>query len=127
MNRTNVIPNSKGLLYLSPIFVFLVLYLAVSLVIGDFYKMPLSVAFIAASVWSIIIYRGPKLTDRIETFSKAAGSSNIIYMIWIFILAGAFASLAKESGSIDATVNLTLRLLPHKLLLPGLFTAACFM
>ncbi len=126
MNRTNVIPNSKGLLYLSPIFVFLVLYLAVSLVIGDFYKMPLSVAFIAASVWSIIIYRGPKLTDRIETFSKAAGSSNIIYMIWIFILAGAFASLAKESGSIDATVNLTLRLLPHKLLLPGLFTAACF-
>lgn len=126
MTHPSSIPVSRGLLCLSPILVFLVLYLAVSLVIGDFYRMPLSVAFIAASIWSVIIYRGSSLTERIETFSKAAGSPNIIYMIWIFILAGAFASLAKESGSIDATVNLTLRLLPHSLLLPGLFVGACF-
>lgn len=102
------------------------MYLAVSLAIGDFYKMPLSVAFIAASIWAIIIDRGHSLTERIETFSKAAGSSNIIYMIWIFILAGAFASIAKEIGSIDATVTATLKYLPHQLLLPGLFVAACF-
>lgn len=117
---------SQGLISLSPIFVFLVLYLAVSLIIGDFYKMPLSVAFISASIWAVIIDRGKPLSQRIETFSKAAGSSNIIYMIWIFILAGAFAALAKEIGAIDATVALTLKVLPYQLFLPGLFLAACF-
>ena len=126
MINSKNIPISKGLLSLSPILVFLVLYLAVSLIIGDFYKMPLSVAFISASIWAVIIDRGKPLSQRIETFSKAAGSSNIIYMIWIFILAGAFAALAKEIGAIDATVALTFKILPYQLLLPGLFLAACF-
>lgn len=126
MTQRYSIPVKQGLLSLSPILVFLVLYLVVSLVTGDFYRMPLSVAFMAASVWAVAIYRGQSLTERIETFSKEAGSPNIIYMIWIFILAGAFASMAKESGSIDATVSLTLKLLPHSLLLPGLFAGACF-
>lgn len=102
------------------------MYLVVSLVIGDFYKMPLSVAFIAASIWAVIIDGHKPLSQRIETFSKAAGSLNIIYMIWIFILAGAFASLAKETGSIDATVAVTMKYLPIRLLLPGIFVAACF-
>ncbi|MDE5554548.1 MAG: Na+/H+ antiporter NhaC family protein [Muribaculaceae bacterium] len=120
------ISHRQGLLALSPIFVFLLLYLVVSMVIGDFYKMPISVAFIAASVWAVIIDYKKPLSERIETFSRAAGSSNIIYMIWIFILAGAFASLAKEIGAIDATVNATLKFLPHELILPGMFLAACF-
>ena len=120
------ISHRQGLLALSPIVVFLLLYLVVSLVIGDFYKMPISVAFIAASIWAVIIDCKKPLSERIETFSKAAGSSNIIYMIWIFILAGAFASLAKEIGAIDATVNATLKFLPHELILPGIFMAACF-
>lgn len=120
------ISHRQGLLSLSPIFIFLALYLVVSLIIGDFYKMPISVAFIAASVWVVFIDRGKPLSERIETFSRAAGASNIIYMIWIFILAGAFASLAKEIGAIDATVNATLKMLPHQLILPGLFLAGCF-
>lgn len=47
-------------------------------------------------------------------------------MIWIFILAGAFAQSAKDIGAIDATVNLTLQFLPDRLLLAGIFLAACF-
>lgn len=47
-------------------------------------------------------------------------------MIWIFILAGAFAALAKEIGAIDATVAVTMKFLPYELFLPGLFLAACF-
>ena len=120
------ISGRQGLLSLSPIVVFLVMYLAVSVAIGDFYRMPLSVAFITASVWAVVIDRGRPLAKRLETFSRAAGTSNIIYMIWIFILAGAFASLAKEIGAIDATVTATLKYLPRQLLLPGLFVAACF-
>ncbi len=94
----------QGLWALSPVAVFLCMYLAVSLIIGDFYKMPLSVALLTASMWSVVIYRnGGSLAERIETFSRSAGHPNILYMIWIFILAGAFASLAKEIGAIDAT------------------------
>lgn len=117
----------RGLLALSPVAVFLCLYLVASIAIGDFYKMPLSVAFLVASVWAVAVYtRGGGLVERIETFSRSAGHSNILYMIWIFILAGAFASVAKEIGSIDATVNFTLRFFPSRFIVPALFVASCF-
>ena len=121
------ISTRRGLLALSPVVVFLALYLVVSIVIGDFYKMPLAVALLAASVWGIVIHtQGGTLIERIETFSRSAGHTNILYMIWIFILAGAFASLAKEIGSIDATVNFTLRFFPSSFIVPALFVASCF-
>lgn len=103
---------------------FLLLYVVVSVSVGDFYKMPFSVALLAASVWGVVMSKGT-LAGRIETYSKAAAHSNIIYMIWIFILAGAFASLAKEIGAVDATVALTLRWMPPSMLVPGMFIAAC--
>ncbi len=129
MSSSNIadypIPMRKGLLAISPIVVFLVFYLVVSLVVGDFYKMPIAVALVIASVWAVFISKG-SLSDRIEAYSRSAGSSNVMYMIWIFVLAGAFASLAKEIGAIDATVNLTLKYLPSQFVVPGLFVASCF-
>ena len=115
----------KGLLALSPILVFLLLYVAVSAIIGDFYKIPISVALLAASMWAIVIYRWKSLKERIETFSAAAADKDIIYMIWIFVLAGAFASLAKEIGAVEATVNFTLSIFPPQYIVPTLFVAAC--
>lgn len=115
----------RGFIGLTPVIVFLLLYVVVSLVAGDFYAMPFSVALLVASAWAVAITPGP-LAARLETYSKAAGHSNIIYMIWIFILAGAFATLAKEIGAVDATVDLTLRYLPAGFVVPGLFVAACF-
>ena len=120
------IPHSKGLLAISPIVLFLIAYLVVSIIVGDFYKMPIAVALVVSSMWATLIYKGVPLARRIEVFSKEAGSGNVMYMIWIFVLAGAFASLAKEMGAIEATVNLTLEYLPARFLLPGLFLAACF-
>ncbi len=121
------IPVLKGLLGLSPVAVFMITYLVVSLVIGDFYKMPLSVALVIASIWALIIYGdGGGLTSRIETFSRAAAHSSILYMVWIFILAGAFAAVAKEIGAIDATVELSLRFFPARFMVPAMFAAACF-
>ena len=118
--------TTKGLWALSPLAVFLCLYLVTSLVAGDFYKVPIAVAFLAASVYAVLITRGMKLSERVERFSAGAAHKNIMLMIWIFVLAGAFAASAKEMGAIDATVNLTLRILPDSLLLPGIFIAACF-
>ncbi len=117
--------TKTGLLALSPMVVFLLLYVVVSAIIGDFYKIPISVALLAASMWAILIYRGKSLKDRIETFSSAAANKDIIYMIWIFVLAGAFASVAKEIGAVEATVNFTLSIFPPQYIVPTLFLAAC--
>lgn len=120
------ISTRKGLLALSPIVVFLVLYVAVSVIIGDFYKMPLSIAFIVASMWALLTMPRMGISERIEIFSSGAANTNILYMIWIFVLAGAFSALARGVGSIDATVNFTLWVLPEQFLLPGLFITTCF-
>ncbi len=116
----------QGLFALSPVIVFLVLYLAVSIILDDFYKMPITVALLASSVWSIFTYRHRSLHERIETFSREAGTGNILYMIWIFVLAGAFANLADKIGAIEATVAITMNWLPPELIIPGIFVAACF-
>ena len=114
-----------GLLALSPLLVFLVVYLVSALIAGDFYKIPVSAAFLAASVYSILISRGGSLDNRVAIFSQGAGNKTVLLMLWIFVLAGAFAATAKEIGSIQASVNLTLKVLPEEMLLPGLFLAAC--
>ncbi len=114
------------MLALSPIIVFMIVYLAGSLLAGDFYKVPLTAAFLTASAYAICTTPRLKLKERITIFSRGAGDENMMLMVWIFILAGAFAQSAKQMGAIDATVNLTLRLLPEGMLLPGLFLAACF-
>ena len=116
----------KGLMALSPLAVFITLYLVTSIAAGDFYKVPITVAFMTASIYAVVISGGIPLTKRIDTFSRGASTGQMMLMIWIFILAGAFANSAKAMGSIDATVNLTLALMPPQMLLAGLFLAACF-
>lgn len=123
--NTIQISTAKGLLALSPLMLFQCLYLVTSIVIGDFYKVPITVAFLISSIYAVAITKGT-VSDRIEVFSKSAGSKNMMLMIWIFILAGAFAASAKSMGAVDATVNLTLTLLPHSLILAGIFLASCF-
>lgn len=115
-----------GWLALSPLLVFLGVYLLSSLVEGDFYKIPVSSVFLIASIWAVFICKGKSIEEKIAVFSQGAGDKNVLLMIWIFVLAGAFAATAKQIGAIDATVNLTLKILPGKLLYAGLFLAACF-
>ena len=118
--------NKKGLLALSPLVVFMLLYVVLSVVAGDFYKVPITVIFMIASIYAVVITYGLSLQKRVEVFSRGASSGNLLLMLWIYVLAGAFAASAKTMGSIDATVNLALNVLPSSLLLPGLFLAACF-
>ena len=117
----------NGWLALSPLLVFMVVYVAGSVLAGDFYKVPVAAAFIIATAYAMLITRGVQRTDeKIAIFSSGAGNRNVLLMIWIFVLAGAFASTAKDIGAIDATVNATLSILPGNLLYAGLFLAACF-
>ena len=125
--------NRKGLLALSPLFVFIFFYLILSLIAGDFYKVPITVAFMVASIYAVAISATMPLQRRIDTFSRGAGADRLLLMLWIYVLAGAFGDapqrllqLAEEMGGIDATVNRALAALPSGLRLPGLFVAACF-
>lgn len=117
--------HSRGWLILSPLMAFFLLYVGVSVVSGDFYTMPVTVAFLAASAWALCVSRPTGFMKRVERFSAGAAHRNIMMMIWIFIMAGAFAAAAKYIGAVDATVNLTLSLLPANMVLAGMFLAAC--
>ena len=118
----------KGLLALSPVVVLLVAYLAMSLASGDFYRISISTAFVLAAIYAVVVLRGisRSLQERVGVFSEGAADKNILYMIWIFILAGIFASTAKAIGAVDATVHFTMHFVPAQFLPAGIFLAACF-
>ena len=116
----------KGIIALSPLAVFVILYFVTSIIARDFYKVPITVAFMAASMYAVLISGNIPLRERIDIYSRGAAKGQMMLMIWIFILAGAFAHTAKVMGAIEATVNLALTLLPGNMLLAGLFLAACF-
>lgn len=110
---------------LSPLVIFLVLYLVTSIIAQDFYKVPIAVAFLVSSTYALLTVRGT-MNERIKIFAKGAGNSTMVLMLAIFILAGAFAASAKTMGAVDATVNLALKYLPEQAILPGIFLASCF-
>ena len=119
-------PRRYGLLAISPLIVLVLLFVGLSWMTGSLSKVPLLVVFLMTSVYALCITRGLSIEERIASFSKGAGSPNLLLMVWIFVLAGAFASSAKDMGAISATVDLTLKCLPGSMLLAGLFLAACF-
>lgn len=122
--------NKKGLLALSPL---ILLIAMIALFTGysaeESHKdtsLSLTVAFMISSIYAVAISGGMPIRKRIDTYSRGAGANNLMLMLWIYVLAGAFAASAKAMGAVDATVNLSLSLLPASMILPGLFLAACF-
>jgi len=110
---------------LSPLILFLLLYLATSIIAQDFYKVPIAVAFLISAIHALFTIKG-SMAKRIEIFAGGAGSPTMVLMLSIFILAGAFAASAKTMGAVDATVSIALKYLPEQALLPGIFLASCF-
>lgn len=117
---------NKGFLALSPLIVFVVLYLVLSLVAGDFSSVPLTVVFLISSVYAVATSTKFSLKERIDIYGQGASTPNLLLMLWIYVLAGAFSQAAKGMGAIDTTVNLALNVLPPSMILPGLFVTACF-
>nr|WP_296087294.1 Na+/H+ antiporter NhaC family protein [uncultured Prevotella sp.] len=122
--------NIKGLLALSPLIILIALitlFTIYSVQSGDQGStLSLTVAFMISSIYAVAISGGMPIKKRIDTYSKGAGANNLMLMLWIYVLAGAFAASAKAMGAVDATVNLALNVLPANMILPGLFLAACF-
>lgn len=118
--------GGKGAAFaLSPLILFFICYVGGSIALGDFYAIPIIVAFVVTCLYALFIFRNDSFNNRVLAFGRGAGNENIMYMVLIFILAGGFASLAKSIGAVDATVNMCLYFLPTALLLPGLFLATC--
>ena len=83
----------KGLIAFSPIILMLTIYLVGSIIAGDFYKIPIAVAFLLAGIYAVGIAPGGNIAAKVEHFSKGAADSRILYMVWIFVFAGAFAAV----------------------------------
>lgn len=115
--------NPRALL---PFIVFLILFIGSGIVTGDFYSFPVIVAISIASGFALMMNRKESFDTKVEIFCKGAGDSNIILMVLIFLLAGAFSEVAKGMGAVDATVNMALAAVPQNLLIVGMFIIACF-
>ena len=119
-------PRRNGLLALTPLMLFALLFVGTSLAAADFYAIPMSVVFIVTTAYALAITRGIATDKRLAVFTRGASDANIMTMVWIFVLAGAFSASAQDMGAIDATVALARNLLPADFLLAGLFLASCF-
>ncbi|NMD71341.1 Na+/H+ antiporter NhaC family protein [Bacillus sp. DNRA2] len=119
--------NQKGNPWaLLPFIVFLILFIGSGVITGDFYSFPVIVAITIAAGVALVMNRKESFDTKVEIFCKGAGNSNIILMVLIFLLAGAFSEVAKGMGAVESTVNMALSVVPQNLLIVGIFVIACF-
>lgn len=115
----------RGLIALSPILAMVVLLIVLSVYSGGVSNAPLLLIFVLTAIVAVLSVRGMKFGERVSLFSQGAGNKDLLLMVWIFMLAGAFAASAKQMGAAGAMVDLTLQFLPARFALAGLFIAAC--
>ncbi len=119
--------NNKGNPWaLIPFVVFLILFIGSGIITKDFYSFPVIVAISIASAAALAMNRKVTFNEKVDIFCKGAGDANIMLMVIIFLLAGAFAEVANGMGAVESTVNLALAIFPQNLLMVGIFIIACF-
>ncbi|WP_010446222.1 Na+/H+ antiporter NhaC family protein [Vibrio rotiferianus] len=123
-----IAPSAIALL---PLVLFLALFIGVGTYLSlqgvdfAFYQLPAPIAVLPAIILALILSKD-KLNRSIEHFMRGVGHQDIIAMCMIYLLAGAFAAVAKASGGVDATVNLGLSAIPTSMILPGIFLISAF-
>ena len=115
----------RGLLAVSPLILFIIVYVGLSLVAGSFSRVPISVVFLLTSIYAVCITPGLSLSDRVRIYGRGAGTTKVMFMIWVFLFAGTFASTAGAMGCIDQTVAVILKVLPSNMIYVSLFVAGC--
>ena len=121
-NDSNIRPCAWALI---PFLVFAVFYVGLSVWANDFYKVPMTIAFLIASATALVFNRRMPLERKVDVYAAGMGETNIMMMCLIFILAGAFASVAKGSGAVDAAVTLAQSIVPARLMVAGVFLISC--
>ncbi|MGD6818957.1 Na+/H+ antiporter NhaC family protein [Metabacillus sp. 84] len=113
-------------LALLPLLIFIALFITAGVITGDFYKLPMVVSILVAVAAALFMNRKETLNSKVERFAKGAGHPDIMIMVFIYILAGAFSESAKAMGAVESTVNLALTYFPQSFLVAGLFIIAAF-
>lgn len=118
--------KKNRILALLPVFVFLLLFAGVGIISNDFYSMPAIVAFVVALLVGMLQNRSLSFNEKLNIISKGAGDVNIVTMILIFLMAGAFSGIVSAAGGAESTVNFGLSIIPPGLMVVGLFVIGCF-
>ena len=111
---------------LQPFFVFVVVFAGAGIISRDFYSMPAYVAFIIALFVAFLQNRKLPFEKKLEIAAKGAGDTNIITMVLIFLVAGAFSGIVTAAGGVESTVNFGLSIIPPQFMVVGLFVIGCF-
>lgn len=111
---------------LLPFFVFVVVFAGAGIISRDFYSMPAYVAFIIALFVAFLQNRKLPFEKKLEIAAKGAGDTNIITMVLIFLVAGAFSGIVTAAGGVESTVNFGLSIIPPQFMVVGLFVIGCF-
>jgi len=111
---------------LIPFVVFLILFIGSGVITGDFYSFPVIVAITISGAVALAMNRKESFGRKVDIFCQGAGNLNVMLMVVIFLLAGAFSETAKGMGAVDSTVNFALSVVPANLLVVGLFIIGCF-
>lgn len=111
---------------LLPLVSFVVIYFSASLYLGDFYAVPVLVVFLLSLFIAFIQYPKKAFADKLKHFSVGSGDENILVMILIFLMAGAFGSLSNSIGAISSTVNFALTYISPSFIVSGIFLISCF-
>lgn len=118
---------------LIPLLFFIVIYLGVGIVLHSkgvemaFYQFPSVVAMTIAVILAFLMYHKTGIDNNFKLFARGAGDENIMTMLMIFLLAGAFSSVAGAMGGVSSTANLGLAIIPPRFIVPGIFIIAAFL
>jgi len=118
--------TNGGFWALLPLLLFIILYFSASLFLGDFYAVPVLVVFVVSLFVAFIQYPKKSFNDKLTHFANGSGDPNILIMILIFLLAGAFGELSKSMGAISSTINFALTYVSPSFIISGLFLISCF-
>jgi Na+/H+ antiporter NhaC len=123
MGQENKAGNFWALL---PLIIFIIIYFAGSLYLGDFYALPVLVVFVISLFVAFFQYPNKSFDEKLKSFANGSGDQNILIMILIFLLAGAFSELSKSIGALSSTVNFAMTYISPQFILSGIFLIACF-
>jgi Na+/H+ antiporter NhaC len=118
--------NKGKLSALFPLLFFVVVYLASSIYLDDFYSVPVLVVFLLALMVAFVQFPTVSFKQKLAAFSEGAGNDNILIMILIFLLAGAFGQISRDMGAISSIVNFSLHYVSPQIIIAGLFLISAF-
>lgn len=131
MNQSTPKANPAALL---PIFLFLILYLGNGIYFEyvrplegqmGFYVVSVVLAFSIALIAAFLQNREKSFEEKIRICAGGIGDENIVIMLFIFLMAGAFSGIASAAGGASSTAHLLLNIIPGQGAVPGLFLTAC--